>query len=456
MKKPKIFNFLGLALAGMLLSTSVNAATITVHYNNSDANRLPTYTYINNYMSNRFTVNGYNNGGNGSAESQLKNSKAFVAHHHGAPGRQYLNQMSNGISASYNGGGWKSINSMATDLSKPLYIAIYYGCETGVTDSTYGSITAVTTTKLAKSAVAWKISTYVYDVNVWNRYFFDKARTTSASASTALTYADTKLAADSGSYQAAAMKNQRTTSGSFTWTFAQMGSILNSLSTNNFDLSKSKQMVSYDNTIKNVMKIDTMKTTADKELGVFIDQNNNEYIYDGNELVAYINMNNNPNQNVTASYTNSQINNLTKINNEKTVKLLKDILINGDVNLEDYKLIESSYVKETDEYTYLYGKTIDGYNTNDAILVSVNSNGELVSYSATQLGVYDKYNDIKIDKEKVADFVNNEMESVDDVTYSIDREFINIVDGKPVLQIGIRMVHENEAISTKELYYPLA
>ena len=220
--KIKLFGVLLALFSFLTLSSNVSASTITVHYNNSDANRLPTYTAIQSYMGSTHSVNGYNNGGNSSALNQLKNSVFFVAHHHGDPGRQYLNGSSNGISGT-NGDGttWKAISSMSTQVSKPLYMAIYYGCQTGKTNTSYGNIMSQTTSKVGKSAIAWTIDTYVNDVNLWNKYFFQKGAVSTSTGAAALTYADTSLAADSGAIAALDMKNNRVSSGYYTWTFSQ-------------------------------------------------------------------------------------------------------------------------------------------------------------------------------------------------------------------------------------------
>lgn len=197
--------------------------TITVHYYTADADRLPTYTAIKNYMGYTYNVSGYDSGGNGSVESQLSGSAAFVVHNHGAPGKQYLSGSTGIVGTGGNGSSWKSISSMSAVASKPLYIAIYYGCETGQTSSTYGNILSQTTSKFAKSAVAWTVSTFVNDVNLWNQYFFYYAKNNlSSTASNALTYADTTLASSSGAIEASLMKNYRVTSGTFGWTFTQM------------------------------------------------------------------------------------------------------------------------------------------------------------------------------------------------------------------------------------------
>lgn len=451
MRKTKIFKTLGFGfLSFMWLSTSVNAATITVHYNNTDAPRITTYNDIRSSMS-RYNVVGYNNGGIANVESQLKNSVAFVAHHHGAPGRQFLNTTTSGISGTYSSSNWKSINAMTPDLGKPLYIAIYYGCETGQTSNTYGNIVATTTTKFAKSAVAWTISTYVSDVNTWNKYFFEKAKNNST-ASAALTYADTKLAADTGAYNASGMKSKRVTSGSFSWSFREWA--LKSKSINDTIVQKdlgNAVIKSYDNSTINVKKIDEKITSANKTFNYYADDNNNEYIYDGNTMVGYINNNNDPLANKNQSY--STMSNTNILSKKSTAEdYLNDILERSNNNLSNYELIESSYSDATDEFIYLYGKRINGYLVNDSIIISINSKNELVSYIAPQQGLYDRYTDLRIDKNDVNEYIAESMKDIE-IPYAIDREFINLKDGNLVLQIGIKLIHTDGSLSTTTLYY---
>ena len=220
-RKNKIFNYiLVITVAFIILLTDVDAATITVHYNGNS--RVDTYNYTNTYMKSVHNVVGFNNVGNASVFTQLQNSVIFIAHNHGAPGLQMLGDSTGIVGTNGNESTFKSISSLSVGIGKPLYLAIYYGCSTGVATSSYGDIVSYTTSRIAKSAIAWTDTTYTNHVNTWNKYFFDKGRKTSSTGATALTYADTSLATELGSSAVAIMKNKRVTSGSFTWTFASM------------------------------------------------------------------------------------------------------------------------------------------------------------------------------------------------------------------------------------------
>ena len=438
----------------------VSASTVTVHYNG--ASRLDTYTYANNYVGTLHNVVGYNNVGNNNVENQLKNSVIFVAHNHGMPGIQLLSDEEgneSGISGTNGGGAWKAISSMSTVSSRPLYIAIYYGCNTGVTTSSYGNIMAQTTSKMAKSAVAWKMSTYVVDVNLWNKYFFFKARSLT-SGSAALTYADTQLAADTGSINASGMKTNRVTSGSFNWQFGNMkkDSSLNTMDSNldiNNVLIKNKKINFLDKNNIEVEINSANKNSFGDELLTYQDDNKNDYIFKNDVLVGYVNNNNSKDDNiitvVNMNTINSNLNNYSQI----ASKYLTSLLNENITNIKDYTLIDAKYLESTDEYSYVFGKKLNGYLVNDGIIISINSDKELVSFSAAQQGLFDKYNEIQIDDIKVSNFIEKEMsiEKEQNIEYTIDKQFLNIVDNKLVLQIGMTLNHNNKYYSTKTLYY---
>ena len=197
------------------------SGNIRVYYYEEEgyASREPTYTYTYNQM-NPLGITVTSHFGNSSIESHLKTSDILVVHNHGAPGLQKLGVNDGIVGQNGNGTTLKSVNTMTTNFGKDLLIAIYYGCQTGNTSSSYGDLMNWTVSKFAKSSIAWTVDTYIGDVNVWNRYFFEKAKTLTGTGSTAISYADTKLAAINGTTAGSRMKNNRVSRGSLTWNFA--------------------------------------------------------------------------------------------------------------------------------------------------------------------------------------------------------------------------------------------
>ena len=180
MKKIKLL--FGLLIFSLFLGTSnVSAASGNVYVYYGGSSRYPTYTYTNTHLSSiGYNVSALNNAGSGSLLSSLQEIKVAVYHYHGNTGRQYTGEINNTLNgiAAQNGNGTtiKNISSLSSNSLSQLKMAIYYGCSTGVSTSTYGNLPSKTVAKGAQAAVAWKVTTYVSEVNEWNRLFFEKAK----------------------------------------------------------------------------------------------------------------------------------------------------------------------------------------------------------------------------------------------------------------------------------------
>lgn len=196
------------------------SGNIRVYYYEEEGilSREPTYTYTYNQM-NPLGITVTSHFGNSNIENHFRNSDILVVHNHGAPGRQNLGVNDGIVGQNGNGTTLKSVNTMTTNFSKDLLIAIYYGCQTGNTSSSYGDLMNWTVSKFAKSSIAWTVNTYIDDVNVWNRYFFEKGKTLAGTGANAISYADTKLAAINGTTSGDLMKNNRVSRGSLSWNF---------------------------------------------------------------------------------------------------------------------------------------------------------------------------------------------------------------------------------------------
>ena len=71
---------------------------------------------------------------------------------------------------------YKNVNTMANNSASQLKMAIFYGCSTGDPNSTFGNLPYTIVNRGAQTAVAWTVTTYVPEVNEWNRLFFEKAK----------------------------------------------------------------------------------------------------------------------------------------------------------------------------------------------------------------------------------------------------------------------------------------
>lgn len=180
----KIAYFIAFVMIASLCITSAFAARasgpVYVYY--GDGDRYKTYTDIKNHMG----VIGYDvqaryNWDSSGLLYALDDAKIVVFHNHGSPGKQqsgYISGKAYGIAAT--GGDayyYKNVGAMAPGSMSQLKIAIMYGCRTGEYSSVYGNLPGTMVNKGAQTAVAWTVTTYVNEVNEWNRLFFEKAQT---------------------------------------------------------------------------------------------------------------------------------------------------------------------------------------------------------------------------------------------------------------------------------------
>lgn len=166
-----------------------------IHYFNesgASGNSYREKTYIDakpHLTSIGYSVYGYNAQGVEQAAAHILTAKVFVVHNHGLPGVQMMDGGSQlqfiagkGNETPYGTSGIPNkkgiiINNFNNNALSNMKIAIFYGCNTGVDGGTLrGNLPALMVAKGAKTAVAWKVTTYVNPVNEWNRLFFEKAK----------------------------------------------------------------------------------------------------------------------------------------------------------------------------------------------------------------------------------------------------------------------------------------
>lgn len=224
MKKFKILFIFILFLTSFFctirLVSAAYGGVVNVYYLGSS--RQSTFTSVKaNLTSAGMVVYGYDSVGNSSIESHLRNGIVLIVHNHGSPGRQYLG--AEGVEDSIvgtngNGSTLKAVSSMTANSTKKMGMAIYFGCSTGVTTSSYGDLAQQTVNKFSKSAIAWSVTTYVSEVNDWISYLTSHVKnTTLATGASALQEADYKLRLNSGSTAGDRMQLNRIERGTFTW-----------------------------------------------------------------------------------------------------------------------------------------------------------------------------------------------------------------------------------------------
>lgn len=207
------------------------------------------------------------------------------------------------------------------------------------------------------------------------------------------------------------------------------------------------------------IKLSELKTYNNKKYEVFKDNNQNQYIYSNNDLVGfYKDKNSATNQSASEKVTfTPEKKKVMKANYQDIATNIVENIINKEkTNMSNYELTDSYFQESYNEFTYTYTKLIDGYHTTDSITVSLDVNGELSSFSAPRQGIFNKYENIKINKNDVNDFIKEEIEknvsgnTNEDtfVNYAVENKILNIINDKPILKIYIALNYENHIEST--------
>ncbi|MBQ6817039.1 MAG: hypothetical protein IJO27_01260 [Bacilli bacterium] len=200
--------------------------------------------------------------------------------------------------------------------------------------------------------------------------------------------------------------------------------------------------------------------TENGSLLVYSDKEKNEFIYKDGDLVAYI-----ANDSILSTTQKNSLDNKIDVNKKlieletKASNYAKQLINAKKTSFDSYVLYDSAYLEATGEYSYTYLKMFDGILVNDGIMISINADGELITFSGAFQGKFDNYKNLKVDTVAVEKFIKDEMTKYfgtdKKCEYSVDKQYINYVNDELVLQIGINIIHEDGLQSTEVLNYKL-
>lgn len=184
-------------------------------------------------------------------------------------------------------------------------------------------------------------------------------------------------------------------------------------------------------------------TNSEKELDMYLDNNDNtEYIFDGNDVVGFIKDVNLSSINVVNSASTESVKTQGQILNIGIEYLSKAI-----ENFEEYELVSINYISSYNEYAITYMNKCSGYNTSDTAQINITPVGEIVSFCANNQGMMKEYEDsnILIDQMQnnafIEETLNTEFENID--KYEIEDKILTKVDGKLAMQYYIALEYEN-------------
>lgn len=142
------------------------------------------------------------------------------------------------------------------------------------------------------------------------------------------------------------------------------------------------------------------------------------------------------------------------INLDKAVEIADNVLREIAGNNRDYTMTEAKYFDNMDVYSVSYHYFVDGYKTSDFAFVDISPKGEIVTYAAPNIGLFDgvivpEINKSEIEK-TVADYITQTYDCKD---YSIDGEItIDKTDDGFEISVPYSVTLSNGAL-TADIYY---
>ena len=169
-------------LAGAMIVPAVSAYQADAYgFNTNDPSPLDTRSTAN-YVKNKLSSMGYNPSDRHYDDraidgfEELKNTDVFFFSGHSSSGRLQFGKSSAGRFTFIFADGPLSprISEMPQNQLSNLKLALYLGCNTGITDSNHGNLVYKTSDKGAKCVIGFKKSINSIAADYWARQFYDK------------------------------------------------------------------------------------------------------------------------------------------------------------------------------------------------------------------------------------------------------------------------------------------
>ena len=191
------------------------------------------------------------------------------------------------------------------------------------------------------------------------------------------------------------------------------------------------------------LKYEYSLKNSSKEIDVFVDTDNTEYMIIEDNIIGFIkdvDVENNSNINTTkvttATKTQGQI-----------LDIAIDYLSKNIENFNEYTLMSISYIDSYNEYSITYMNKCNGYNTFDTAQINITPSGEIVSYCANNQGIMKEYEDSNfiIDQMENMEFIEDTLNSefTDINKYEIEDKILTKIDNKLAIQYYISIELEN-------------
>lgn len=130
-------------------------------------------------------------------------------------------------------------------------------------------------------------------------------------------------------------------------------------------------------------------------IDVYVDEQKTEYLIKNDEILGFIKK---------ASKVKIQKNSV--ITKEQAMDCIRIFIENRISNFGNYTLVTEDYNENYGEFSFVFSRKILGYNTMDIIFIAVDKEGKVNAFYTSNMGEFEKYNNIEIDEENISNFVN--------------------------------------------------
>ena len=149
----------------------------------------------------------------------------------------------------------------------------------------------------------------------------------------------------------------------------------------NIDMFNNEKIINYSYTYDNI--------------DVYVDEQKTEYLIKNDEILGFIKK---------ASKVKIQKNSV--ITKEQAMDCIRIFIENRISNFGNYTLVTEDYNENYGEFSFVFSRKILGYNTMDIIFIAVDKEGKVNAFYTSNMGEFEKYNNIEIDEENISNFVN--------------------------------------------------
>lgn len=182
------------------------------------------------------------------------------------------------------------------------------------------------------------------------------------------------------------------------------------------------------------------------KVDIYLDADKNKYLFNDNgEQIGFMGSGKG-----TKTYSEYSEN----INLDEAVEIANNVLREITDNNRDYTITEAKYFDNMGVYSVSYHYFVDGYKTSDFAFIDISPKGEIVTYAAPNVGLFDgvvvpEINKSEIEK-TVADYITQTYDCKD---YSIDGEMtIDKTDDGLKVMVPYSVTLSNDAL-TADMYY---